>query len=1154
MAESKREEEELRDMRDLRNRNQATDRAERNKPEVFHSSQGPLSSIRAAIKRTRTSSPSEQTRERRRPEITILSAEPLATNTWFPGASGGFTAPPLPPTQPSWGGSKQTGSQPPPSYDQVIKEKTQEVVVTPTAAPRRSITTTIATQTDPVEDEPAAGPECTAPPSEPVETRRASVKVIPAKPPRPSLPKPLQSDFTPGTAVSGLVLEGPAATTTTDSADQTDPRSAVAQHGPAISSCSASRAPSHLSSVSVEWDVPIKPSEPSSVTTDSSEPKLPLFAEPAPTERPTPLPRLKSRKQPVTDEVKVQTLVRVSDNGSGSVADASGEAPPPGKYLQELLDVFYPEGRCYQNSDSSDYQTPTDGSGQSCEESDEDGNMATLQSQRNIRARIQAFESQEGSEDPGFKRPEPQPRNTQFKPPVGAAKPAPALAPKPSIKRPGNIYQEASSMFSDNSIPSKPIPAPRPVLPRKPSFVVTSEPESEAQPPCETANLSRSRLSIAERAKKLFPQEVDEPRMVPPNPPEKPRKEPLGVNLNLNNHNSASIPIEANAENEYMDDPFIKPVRNPVGGDASFSRQSVTRRPTTIRVPSKGNLLDDVLENPPPLPAQMPVGSLLPTVTRMQSFSTRAPAQDPFDSEPPLVLPSRPGGAKSFLPRSVSFNSEPVPGLPPRPGGAMIFPARSVSFDPEPVPGLPPRPGGAKVLPPRPPPAKVGPGRPPPPRIDSPRQSPSFRRDPVSLPVPSAKQAQKPKKKGPILPPRPNPGHRLYNTYTLGLPHGIAEFDYNGRETGELSFQKNEVLLLVEQLDSKTFQCQVGDIQGRVQKSYMKIITPLASGPAKPAAQNTSPVGSRRDRSSLQVQALHDFSPEGPGELGLRVGDVVTDVEQVDREWYRGSCRGSSGFFPVTYVKVLLNAPTPTSKKKSGRPSGPTSGPRCLARFDFEGEQGDELTFNEGDVIQLKEYLDEEWARGQMGTQMGIFPLNFVEVIEDLPPPPQLQRRQSAPTRVALPGLASSTKTHEATKPVQSLSSGGVEWAVALYDYEGETAEDLSFQLGDRILVTQHLDAEWCSGRLNGREGLFPSSYVEMSSGHSPVLDKQGVTNGRGSCGKALYDFTAECDEELSMKAGDIITDLESIDDEWFLGRLRGKQALVPKNYVQVLT
>lgn len=78
------------------------------------------------------------------------------------------------------------------------------------------------------------------------------------------------------------------------------------------------------------------------------------------------------------------------------------------------------------------------------------------------------------------------------------------------------------------------------------------------------------------------------------------------------------------------------------------------------------------------------------------------------------------------------------------------------------------------------------------------------------------------------------------------------------------------------------------------------------------------------------------------------------------------------------------------------------SGPRCVARFDFEGEHSDELSFSEGDVIKLKAYVGQEWARGQIGTLTGIFPLNFVEIVEDLPPPASEQQTQSS--RIALPG------------------------------------------------------------------------------------------------------------------------------------------------------
>jgi len=78
-------------------------------------------------------------------------------------------------------------------------------------------------------------------------------------------------------------------------------------------------------------------------------------------------------------------------------------------------------------------------------------------------------------------------------------------------------------------------------------------------------------------------------------------------------------------------------------------------------------------------------------------------------------------------------------------------------------------------------------------------------------------------------------------------------------------------------------------------------------------------------------------------------------------------------------------------------------GPRCVARFDFDGEQSDELSFSEGDMIWLKEYVGEEWARGEVNGHVGIFPLNYVDVLEDLPPA-TVQKPAQNNNKFALPG------------------------------------------------------------------------------------------------------------------------------------------------------
>lgn len=53
-----------------------------------------------------------------------------------------------------------------------------------------------------------------------------------------------------------------------------------------------------------------------------------------------------------------------------------------------------------------------------------------------------------------------------------------------------------------------------------------------------------------------------------------------------------------------------------------------------------------------------------------------------------------------------------------------------------------------------------------------------------------------------------------------------------------------------------------------------------------------------------------------------------------------------------------------------------------VGRFAFEGEEG-ELTFSEGDVITLMEYVNEEWGRGSLNGQTGIFPLSFIQAKEE---------------------------------------------------------------------------------------------------------------------------------------------------------------------------
>ncbi|NXN57788.1 SH319 protein, partial [Rynchops niger] len=779
--------------------------------------------------------------------------------------------------------------------------------------------------------------------------------------------------------------------------------------------------------------------------------------------------------------------------------------------------------------------------------------MSTEKSQNSIVSRIKVFESQGTNDTSGLsKKPEIAPRS--FAPrPVTAKKPV--VAPKPGLSR---ISGEWDAWTESKSTPSKELqPQPevvgssvvtKPELPKKPKpGLVKSSSSDFLDARSGSENNDEQKKFPVPAPRPLVPKKSRyaenpalslaslKPIAAPPRPPvsaqEKAFKS-LGELSPAANSSAPALQNKLDVEGDLISfDDDVLPlspacvVKDSISSEAAAdpfqfltksepakeqtAQPALARKPTVIRIPAKpGKPLNEIPHSPPPLPAEKPIGNTSDTTVGKPNSAD-------------LVKK-----VSSFIPRELQM-----------------------------LHTLQPRPVDGKIVPARPPPPKGVPGRPPPPKLSAAKTS--SQKDALSLSTSNIALDKKPSKfklgpkraksqvfknPDPALPPRPKPGHPLYNKYMLPVPHGVAKEDCLPRNPGELSCKHRDILLM-EQSTSNYFECQKGEETGKVPLSCRKIITPLAEYLKISSViykllgficccQDSNRPPKVSDTSVPHAVVLHDFPAEHADDLDLHSGDMVCLLEKIDTEWYRGKCGNRTGIFPASFVKVVIDVPEEGNRKKTPCSSRCIKGPRCVARFEYIGDQKDELSFSEGETIVLKEYVNEEWAKGELRGASGIFPLNFVEIIEDLP---------GTGTGAALKNKV------EVSSSLPQNNRHSVEWCEALHDFTAETKDDLSFKKGDYIQILEQVDSEWYRGRLNEKEGIFPAVFVQTCSELS-----QSVGGKKGKA-KALYDFHGENEDELSFKAGDTITELESVDEDWMSGEMQGKSGIFPKNFVQIL-
>lgn len=146
-------------------------------------------------------------------------------------------------------------------------------------------------------------------------------------------------------------------------------------------------------------------------------------------------------------------------------------------------------------------------------------------------------------------------------------------------------------------------------------------------------------------------------------------------------------------------------------------------------------------------------------------------------------------------------------------------------------------------------------------------------------------------------------------------------------------------------------------------------------------------------------------------------------------------------------------------------------------------------------------------------------------------------------------------------KTVSSQSGPTAGKARATYPYEATGEDEITIAQGEDLDVVEEDDGSgWTLVRstLTGKQGLAPTSYLEITKNDDGVKKKgPSVAPRRGAKRvqyvEALYDYTADEDNELSILAGDKIVLIQEDTDGsgWTEGELNGERGLFPTSYVR---
>ncbi|XP_038661769.1 E3 ubiquitin-protein ligase SH3RF1 isoform X3 [Scyliorhinus canicula] len=257
------------------------------------------------------------------------------------------------------------------------------------------------------------------------------------------------------------------------------------------------------------------------------------------------------------------------------------------------------------------------------------------------------------------------------------------------------------------------------------------------------------------------------------------------------------------------------------------------------------------------------------------------------------------------------------------------------------------------------------------------------------------------------------------------LPCAKALYNYEGKEPGDLKFNKGDIIILRRQVDENWYHGEVSGVHGFFPTNFVQIIKPLPQPPP-------------------QCKALYDFEVKDKEAdkdcLPFSKDDILTVIRRVDENWAEGMLGDKIGIFPISYVEVHIST---TGLIVTSPPSSPVNSVApCV--FPLEG------TYSVGS--------------GENHPP-------------PTPPPPLNAVVTTSASSTPRPTLGPADQVVAHPRPQVRPNM-----YIALYPYTPRKEDELELRKGEIFLVLERCQDGWFKGTSmhTGKIGVFPGNYMAL--------------------------------------------------------------------------